>query len=89
MRAVLSCVKGENMEKNDGGPAFPHIDYEVEDQGCGPITKRGAGGMSLRDWFAGMALQGMLANSGNMGTNADCVIAAYHVADMMIKKRTE
>ena len=39
--------------KNDGGPAFPLYlsDYE-----------RICDGMSLRDWFAGMAIQGMLAN---------------------------
>lgn len=36
----------------DGGPAFP-----VGDQSTHPLLI----GMSLRDWFAGMALQGMLA----------------------------
>ena len=36
------------MSKNDGGPAFPDPTFVHS-------------GMSLRDWFAGMALQGALA----------------------------
>ena len=38
---------------DNGGPAFPHS-YA---QAAG-----GLNGMSLRDWFAGMALQGMLSS---------------------------
>ena len=37
---------------NDGGPAFPNNDQN----GCA------FSGMTLRDWFAGQALQGMLAS---------------------------
>lgn len=40
---------------NDGGPAFPNVPsdpgYTLWDQG-----------MSLRDWFAGQALNGLLSN---------------------------
>ena len=39
---------------NDGGPAFPR--YTHTDDGI--IVEQG---MSKRDWFAGMALQGVLA----------------------------
>ena len=39
---------------NDGGPAFPAL-YPIEDE-------TGRLGMSLRDWFAGQALAGLLAN---------------------------
>lgn len=38
--------------KNDGGPAFPVQDASTWQ----------AHGMSLRDYFAGQALQGLLAN---------------------------
>ena len=77
-------------ETNDGGPAFPtgqlnRCDIEP--------------GMSLRDWFAGMALQGMLcANAPAMDEvsdkNVDAVLAreAYNSADAMLaerKKRTK
>ena len=42
---------------NDGGPAFP-----VTTEAC----DRGAGiGMSLRDWFAGQALNGWAAGRNN------------------------
>jgi hypothetical protein len=42
---------------NDGGPAFPVPDiYHPNGQ-----IEYGAAGMSLRDWFAGQALAGMIA----------------------------
>ena len=42
---------------DNGGPAFPH-EYKFSDG-----TANRDDGMSLRDWFAGMALQG-LVNAG-------------------------
>ena len=42
----------------DGGPAFPKSDAEI----LGGASV-GQVGMSLRDWFAGMALQGMIATT--------------------------
>lgn len=42
----------ENTAPNDGGPAFPQIDSFTD-----PLRR----GMSLRDWFAGQALAGLLA----------------------------
>ena len=45
---------------DDGGPAFPRPAVEYR---CGPQE-----GMSLRDWFAGQALAGMMAHSD---TNID------------------
>ena len=43
---------------DDGGPAFPVPDYIAPNGQVQP----GPVGMSLRDWFAGMALQGELAS---------------------------
>lgn len=54
----------------DGGPAFP-ITIETR---YGPETYSG---MSLRDWFAGMALI-HLASSAQK---------AYEIADAMLKER--
>jgi len=56
------------MPKNDGGPAFPTPSYVEESANFIPGTGyRGFGifstpGMTLRQWYAGMAMQGMLAN---------------------------
>ena len=71
------------MSKNTGGPAFPAMRYEFggEDDG-----------MSLRDWFAGMAMQGFC-----VATVEDSPVGgwdfkylaehAYRCADAMIAER--
>jgi hypothetical protein len=41
-------------------------------------------GISLRDHFAGLAMQGMVATSNNMNTIAQ---SAYDMADAMLKER--
>ena len=68
------------MQRNDGGPAFPGR------YGQGMWTFEG--GMTLRDWFAGQALSGLLADS----PDADCgpkgyAADAYSMADAMLVAR--
>jgi hypothetical protein len=56
----------------DGGSAFP-------------FWKDGVTGMSLRDWFAGMALQGLIACPiTEADTNSDWARRSYELADAMI-----
>lgn len=43
-------------------------------------------GMTLRDHFAGLAMQGMVATSNNMNTIAQ---SAYDMADVMIVERNK
>ncbi len=68
----------------DGGPAFP-------ESASGPYPNGeivlGRPGMSLRDWFAGMALQGFATNNGT--DTADQIIAggSYGLADAMLTAR--
>lgn len=82
---------------NDGGPAFPVPEIFTED---GDIVPVGSSGLSLRDWFAGMALNGMAANeswSGAFATPEDTEYpenylpevarVAYAAADAMLKAR--
>lgn len=47
--------------------------------------------MSLRDWFAGMALQGILNNSNAFANMSDKDVAAnsYRAADAMIEERSK
>ena len=64
----------------DGGPAFPNITPDM------PVD--GGPGMSLRDWFAGMAMQGMLSNSlMRISSNPEAALTAYSIADAMIVQR--
>ena len=71
------------MSKPDGGPAFPH----TLDMVSGGNTR---GGMSLRDWFAGMALNGMIAGAYERGAQVGFVppttlaSEAFAYADAMI-----
>jgi len=83
-------------EKDNGGPAFPVVP-----------TMEGAGqwgyaypGMTLRDWFAGQALAGLLADSkrsrklyenaggddGILRCNSEW---AYSLADAMLAERSK
>ena len=81
------------MSEKDGGPAFPADYYVIDKDGNGPILKPFQG-MSLRDWFAGMALQGMFAANSPLpqpmsGEQVDEIFAreAYKTADAMLKSR--
>lgn len=47
------------MATNDGGSAFPHPGYHGID---GKFVDVPQVGMSLRDWFAGQAMCGLLAS---------------------------
>jgi hypothetical protein len=63
---------------NDGGPAFP-IPY-------GQVMTKSGMGMTLRDWFAGQVLTGMLSQSGRYSMK-DAAENAYAFADAMIAQR--
>jgi hypothetical protein len=65
-----------------GGPAFPQ-----------PATSEGYAtntlpGMTLRDWFAGQALAGMIAQGDAIRTTYSSSAAeAYRYADAMLRER--
>lgn len=73
------------MSNNTGGPAFPAHHFDLAE---------GEHGMTLRDWFAGKAMQGMLANpklqeqilkAGQSWIEE----SAWAVADAMLKAREQ
>lgn len=72
------------MSKPDGGPAFPMQDQEFQSDGMG--WKPSVPGMSLRDYFAAAALQGILAHDSTRN-NETAAGRAYGVADAMLAKR--
>ena len=64
---------------DDGGPAFPHSSSPMR----GDLTEWG---MTLRDWFAGQALAGMLDRA--YGIKCEIIAArSYEMADAMIAAR--
>lgn len=72
-----------------GGPAFPVA--ETRDQ-YGNGLQEGSSGMTLRDYFAGQVLAGLVAYPGRQNeTNAPEHFArwAYAVSDAMIAERSK
>ena len=65
---------------DDGGPAFPF--GQVSEATGQPINGFFNPGMTLRDWFAGMALAGLLANPSLGDDSAPTY--AFFLADAMI-----
>lgn len=77
--------------RDNGGPAFPQLDAYVDANGQKPVYVS-EGGMSLRDWFAGMAMQGIISSPGDLDRyyEEDVVATnAYKMADAMIAERAK
>ena len=87
---------------NDGGPAFPSPIMDFQPGTGAQVVRDQFTGMSLRDWFAGMALCGLCANSndsmlktafteskglGETLTSQTFSRQAYEYADAMLKAR--
>ncbi len=66
-------------EKDTGGPAFPHAQWPIET------------GMTLRDYFAAKAMQGICNGRSHSDLKGHAVASAkvaYEVADAMLKARS-
>lgn len=72
-----------NNTKDDGGFAFPCENDSNKYYNW--INK----GMTLRDYFAAAALQGLLANEGQNDFESQYGIRAYAIADAMLQARKE
>lgn len=76
---------------SDGGPAFPQaiaFNRNGEAVYSGMYFQEGPG-MSLRDWFAGMALQGIMNNTNAFANMSDKAVAenCWKAADAMLAAR--
>jgi len=67
--------------KNNGGPAFP-----FRDEGCDGTFDQFTG-MTLRDYFAGQAMNGIIAESNPSNASDWIGGKAYAIADAMIRAR--
>lgn len=66
-------------ERHNGGPAFPITNHKW----------LSSEGMTLRDYFAAKAMQGMLAEPNADYYHADLAKGAYEIADAMLKAREQ
>ncbi len=73
------------MEKNDGGPFFPHLMEKCQRVDDTEIYS----GASLLDWFAGMAMQGFITHNSVEALLKVNTMAAmsYRIADAMLAER--
>jgi len=91
-----------NSPKDDGGPAFPIVaaPHLLAKQLSVKEYEKAVSGMSLRDWFAGMALQGIAYSATAVSIEAarnglKCPVwdtslwasQCYQVADAMLAER--
>ena len=76
---------------NTGGPAFPQNTKLVHAAGQ-EVHQGFMGGMTLRDYFASKAMQGLIALSAGTALGSRVEIAAeyaYAAADAMLKAREQ
>jgi hypothetical protein len=87
------------VEKKDGGPAFPGVLTNYQLATGQRTVETGQNGMSLRDYFAGQALIGIVAGAASdtlvskedheQGLACGLVAGmAYELADAMLAART-
>ncbi|WP_443700139.1 hypothetical protein [Pseudomonas sp.] len=72
------------MSKNNGGPAFPVPNLQDDED---------FNGMTMRDYFAAKAMQGIMAGilgDGGDWPNREIIVAnAYATADSMLAERAK
>jgi hypothetical protein len=71
------------MKNATGDSAFPTCVSADQDGGL----NYGKPGMTLRDWFAGMALSGMMSGGWVPYSEKDTAERLYRIADAMIAER--
>lgn len=79
------------MSKDNGGQAFPTVDY-AKPVGGGAHMMTITGGMTLRDYFAAKAMQAMASAPMGKFTHTnfeDLTGSAYAMADAMLAERAK
>ena len=72
--------------KEDGGKALPQVQQQCLQGGQSEYI----GGMSLRDYFAGQALTGLLAADTQERHDEEWMaVSAYSISDAMLAERAQ
>lgn len=79
------AMKGTKDKKIDGGSAFP---TQGAFDSNGQLTMFGEDGMSLRDWFAGQSLTGLMTTKVD-ADSASIARLAYELADAMLAEQVK
>ncbi len=74
-------------DTNTGGPAFPALARYGRSAQLESALQQD--GMTLHDYFAAKARQGLLADSGVSGTPEEFATRSYNMADAMIQARNQ
>lgn len=74
------------MSKETGGQAFPRQQWEYD--GHNNVLQYQEDGMTLRDYFAAKAMQGVLVEAGCYSAYG-AAKEAYEMADAMLKARNQ
>lgn len=83
------------MDKNNGGAAFPRVTLSEKENEIGDLRHIGNEGMSLRDWFAGKAMQAFITarasiyEGGPEQFDDDLSRWSYETADAMLRAREQ
>ena len=80
------------MSADNGGPAFPCMPPQDTAAGVAVGYPFPDSGMTLRDYFAAKAMQGLLAQPLGTALESDPILGAqyaYRVADAMLAVRRE
>jgi hypothetical protein len=80
---VTSC-QNNPMGKPNNHPAFPVTGYPGDKNM--PAVRPNTG-MGIRDWFAGLAMQGLLSNIKHFDNDNGIAVSAYLLADEMMLQR--
>lgn len=81
------------QNKDDGGPAFPYTMWDKDSIGE-MVPRQLITGLSIRDYFAGQALNALISGNatvrgGGDATPQDYPRWAYELADAMLKERSK
>lgn len=87
------------IEPDDGGPAFPMDWMDFQPHTGEQVVRQQFPGMTLRDYFAAKAMQGIITSLGEEShrkqmlreghTLRDIPAVAYEIADAMLAERAK